>query len=49
MYGLLRGTRINAEALAGSHGRAVPTAGGESHPALKTLRVVVAGEPARGF
>jgi len=26
-----------------------PTAGGESHPALKTLRVVVAGEPAREF
>ena len=26
-----------------------PTAGGESHPALKTLRVVDAGEPACGF
>jgi len=42
------------QALAGSCGprrdsAIAPTAGGESHPALKTLRVVFAGEPARGF
>jgi len=54
MCGLVRGTRINAEALAGSCENAcesvvAPTAGGESHPALKTLRVVAAGEPAGEF
>jgi len=39
-------SRLRREALAGSCANA-PTAGGESHPALKTF--VVAGEPARAF